>query len=257
LNAISKDLLSAALKDSDPQVRRAAIWIGETYIKQNDAELIAQLGKMTTDPNDDVKVQLLLSLGSSKNAQAQKIAQDILSQNANHEMLRSSKASMDKHEDFKLYGRRLGSFAASDRKLLLEGAQIYQSMCSPCHGGDGKGLASNAAPVLVGSKRLNGDKSNAIRILLHGLKGPIEGKTFLSEMPAMKDNTDEWVAAVLSYGRYEFATNQGAAARNKALMMVQPEEVKKIRDQHKKVKKAWTLEELEKLVPPAPAAPAR
>ncbi|WP_373552369.1 c-type cytochrome [Haliscomenobacter sp.] len=256
LDAISKDLLSAALKDSDPQIRRAAIWIGETYIKQNDAELIAQLGKMTTDPNDDVKVQLLLSLGSSKNAQVQKIAQDILSQNANHEMLRSSKASMDKHEDFKLYGRRLGSFAASDRKLLLEGAQIYQSMCSPCHGGDGKGLASNAAPVLVGSKRLHGDKSNAIRILLHGLKGPIEGKTFLSEMPAMKDNTDEWVAAVLSYGRYEFAANQGAAARNKALMMVQPEEVKKIRDQHKKVKKAWTVEELEKLAP-TPPAPAR
>ena len=251
LQAINKDVLFAALKDPDPQVRRAAVWISESYVKQNDQAMIEHLGKMLNDGHDDVKIQLLLSLGSSKNDRAKQLAKDLLAQNPNHTMLTSVKTSLDKNEDFRVYGSRLGSFAAADRKLLLQGAEIYQSMCSPCHGGDGKGLPSNAAPALVGSKHLNGDKSNAIRILLHGLKGPIEGKTYPSEMPAMKDNTDEWIAAVLSYGRYEFAANRNAAMRNKPLLIVQPDEVKKLRDQHRKVKQSWTAEELAKLAPTA------
>jgi mono/diheme cytochrome c family protein/glucose/arabinose dehydrogenase len=251
LNAINKEILYTALKDTDPQVRRAAIWISEPYLKQNDLAMIEQLGKMLNDESDDVKTQLVLSLGSCKNERTQQLVKAILAQNPTNQMLASTKASMDKNEDFRLYGRRLGDFTAADRTLILQGAEIYQSMCSPCHGGDGKGLPTNAAPALVGSKRLNGEKAIAIRILLHGLKGPIEGKTYPSEMPAMKDNTNEWIAAVLSYGRYEFAKNQGAAARNKPLLIVQPEEVKKIRTQSAKIKKAWTLDELEKLAPTA------
>ncbi|WP_353483838.1 HEAT repeat domain-containing protein [Haliscomenobacter sp.] len=249
LNAINKEILFTALKDPDAQVRRAAVWISEMYLKQNDQAVVAQLGKMLNDESFDVRTQLLLSLGSSKNEAAQPLVKSILAQNPNNEMLVSSKASMDKNEDFRLYGRRLGSFTTADRTALLQGAEIYRAMCSPCHGGDGKGLASNAAPSLFGAKHLHGDKSTAVRIILHGLKGPIEGKTYPSEMPPMKDNTDEWLAAVLSYARYEFATNQNVALRNKTLLMVQPEEVKKLRVEHKKIKQSWTVEELEKLAP--------
>ena len=49
LDAINKDLLMVALNDTDPQMRRAAIWISERYIKQNDNQWIEHLGKMASD----------------------------------------------------------------------------------------------------------------------------------------------------------------------------------------------------------------
>ena len=250
LNEINKELVYTALKDRDPQIRRAGIWIGERYIGQNDNEMIAQVGKLRNDAHYDVKTQLILSLGASKNEQVQQIVGDILSQNPNNEMLKRSKASIDRNEDAKIYGAKLAGFTPPDRKLILEGAEIYQSMCSPCHGSDGKGLPTQAAPALRGAKHVNADKDLIIRILLHGLKGPIEGKTYPSEMASMKDNTDEWLASVISYVRYEFVGTSIRVGKNRQSAVVRPADVKKIRDMHAKMKKAWTVEELEKVSAP-------
>ena len=246
LGAITQDLIYAAMKDTDPQVRKAAIWIGEMYVKQNDNEMIAQLGKMMNDNDYDVKTQILLSLGESKNEGAIKIVQDLLSQNSSNFMLTSVKKSVDRNENFKIYGSKLGGFTAAERKLITGGAEIYKSMCSPCHGDDGKGLPTNAAPALRGAKHVNHDKDIAIRILMNGLKGPIEGKTYPSEMAAMKDNSDEWIASVLSYVRYEFVGTNVRIPKGRQTAVVTPEDVKKIRALYGKVKKPWTIEELEK-----------
>lgn len=206
LNAIDKGILAMAMKDTDPQIRRAAIWISEPYIKQNDSQMIASIGELSGDESFDVKTQIVLSLESSKNSLAKDIVNSLIAKNPNNQMLASAKASVDKNEDIKTYGVRLANLAVADRKLVLDGSVIFKSVCSACHGADGKGLPTNAAPPLVGAKHLTStDKELAIRILLHGLAGPNEGKTYSSEMPAMKGNTDEWIASVLSYARYEFA----------------------------------------------------
>ena len=247
LDAIDKDIIYVAMKDTDPQIRRAAIWISERYINQNDNDMIAQVGKLMNENDYDVKTQILLSLGASKNELAKQIVQNLLNQNPNNRMLKSTKASIDKNEDAKIYGAKLAGFSPADRKLILDGAEIYQSMCSPCHGGDGKGLPTNAAPALRGAKHVNNDKAIAIRILLHGLKGPIEGKTYPSEMVSMKDNSDEWIASVLSYVRYEFVGTSMRVGKGRQSAVVQPTDVKTLRDQHAKVKKAWTIADLEKL----------
>ena len=252
LNEIDKDLINNVLHDEDAQVRRAAIWISERFIKQDDNDMITQVGKLIQDANYDVRVQVLLSLGASKNDLAKKIVQDILAQNPNNQMIKSTKASIDKNEDAKVYGIKLAGFTPAERKLIQGGSEIYQSMCSPCHGGDGRGLPTNAAPALRGAKHVNNDKEYAIRIVLHGLKGPIEGKTFPSEMAAMKDNTDEWIASVLSYVRYEFVGTSVRIPKGRQTSVIQPEDVKKIRALYGKSRKAWTMEELEKLIAPPP-----
>jgi mono/diheme cytochrome c family protein len=249
LDAINKDLLLVALKDTDPQMRRAAIWISERYIKQNDNQWIEQLGKMANDESFDVKTQLLLSFGASKNELAKKIVQEILAQNPNNQMLASVKKSTDKNEDAKIYGMKLASFTPPERKLIMGGSEIYKGMCSPCHGGDGKGLPTNAAPALRGAKHINADKEIAIRILLHGLKGPIEGKTYPSEMASMKENSDEWIASVLSYIRYEFVGTNIRVPKGRQSAVVQPEEVKALRDKYTDVNEAWTIEAFENLLP--------
>ncbi|MEZ4902128.1 MAG: hypothetical protein R2822_10410 [Spirosomataceae bacterium] len=250
LNAINKELLLVALKDTDPQIRRAAIWISERYIKQNDNQWIATLGKMANDDNFDVKTQLLLSFGASKNELAKKIVQDILAHNPTNQMLASVKKSTDKNEDAKIYGMKLAGFTPPERKLILGGGEIYKGMCSPCHGGDGKGLPTNAAPALRGAKHLNADKEIAIRILLHGLKGPIEDKTYPSEMASMKDNSDEWIASVISYIRYEFVgTSVRVPKGGRQSAIVQPSEVKALREKYNNVETAWTIDDFEELFP--------
>ena len=248
LDAINKDLLLVALKDTDPQMRRAAIWISERYIKQNDNQWIEHLGKMANDESFEVKTQLLLSFGASKNELAKKIVQEILAKNPNNQMLASVKMSTDKNEDAKIYGMKLASFSPPERKLIVGGSEIYKGMCSPCHGGDGKGLPTNAAPALRGAKHINADKEIAIRILLHGLKGSIEGKTYPSEMASMKENSDEWIASVLSYIRYEFVGTNIRVPKGRQSAVVQPEEVKALRVKYTEVNEAWTMEAFENLL---------
>ena len=251
LNAIDKSVLYIALKDTDPQIRRAGIWIAERYLKQNDQAMIAQVGKLTNDESFDVKTQLVLSLGANKNNLAKKIVQDILVQNPNNQMLVRSKASIDRNEDAKIYGMKLAGFTPPERKLILAGSEIYKSLCSACHGSDGKGLPTNAAPALRGAKHVNADKDIAIRILLHGLKGPIEGKTYPSEMASMKDNSDEWIASIVSYIRYEFVGTSVRVGKGRQSAVIQVADVKKIRDQHSTQNESWTMDALEKLSIPS------
>lgn len=253
LEAIDKDILKTALKDTDAPIRRAAIWISERYLKQADTDMIAQVGNLVNDENYDVKTQLLLSLGANKNERAQQIAQDILARNPENQMLARVKISLAKNEDAKVYGMKLGGFTAAERKLIVSGGEIYKSMCSPCHGGDGTGLPTNAAPALKGAKHVNNDKEYAIRILLHGLKGPIDGKAYPSEMASMKDNSDEWIASVLSYVRYEFVGTSLRAAKGRQSAVIQPQDIKTVRDLYATSRESWTIDELEKLLMPPPA----
>jgi mono/diheme cytochrome c family protein len=63
------------------------------------------------------------------------------------------------------------------------------------------------APPLEGSSWLAGPESRVIRIVLHGLRGPIEvrSKTYNQEMPGFAPVlTDADIAALLSYVRKRF-----------------------------------------------------
>jgi mono/diheme cytochrome c family protein len=239
LEAVDKNIIYTALKDVDPQIRRAAVWISEPMLKQNNEEVSKRVAPLVDDQNFDVLTQLVLSFQSVNTARSKEIVNRILAKHPNNEMLFAAKGAVEKNEDLKRYGEKLGQFAASERKLIMEGALIYKSICGSCHGGDGKGLPTQAAPPLVKAKYLIGNKNYPIRILLNGLKGEVEGKTYSSEMPAMKYNTDEWIASVLSYSRYEFG------AKNLKTTIVKPEEVNALRKQHAGRADAWTVDELE------------
>jgi mono/diheme cytochrome c family protein len=55
---------------------------------------------------------------------------------------------------------------------LSPGATIYDMACLPCHQPEGKGLPG-VYPPLAGSEWVRGDSARLIKILLHGLTGPI------------------------------------------------------------------------------------
>jgi glucose/arabinose dehydrogenase/mono/diheme cytochrome c family protein len=247
LDAIDDNVLITALHDHDPQVRKTAVWISEAFLKANDSQMIDEVAKLKDDASYDVRVQVLLSMYSSTSDKAKAIVNEIVKQNADNEMLVATKTSLDKNEMVRELSGRLGDMSAKDKNAIVGGAMIFRSLCANCHGADGKGLAigegTMAAPPLVGAAPLHfTEKNTAIRILLNGLTGPVNGKTYSGGMPAMEANNDRWIANVLSYARYQF----GNIPKNNSSMspIVTSKEVKDMRTKVAGRNKAWTLDEL-------------
>src|SRR6266568_9472270 len=63
------------------------------------------------------------------------------------------------------------------------GSTQFQSYCAACHQYDGQGMGD--APPLAGSPWVTGPENRLIRIVLHGVRGPMEvdGKAYNQEMP--------------------------------------------------------------------------
>ena len=93
-------------------------------------------------------------------------------------------------------------------------------------------------PALVGSPRImTKDATPAIKILLDGLSGPIDGIDY-GIMTPMKTYDDQWIADVLTYIQQHFGKlNDQSRVRTK--------KVKAIREQYADRDSYWTMEELE------------
>ena len=86
------------------------------------------------------------------------------------------------------------------------GRAQFESYCAACHLSGGPGMMGEAPP-LDGSLRVTGPETRLIKIVLHGLRGPIEvrGKTYNQEMPAFGQSlTDTEIASLLSFVRKRF-----------------------------------------------------
>ncbi len=125
------------------------------------------------------------------------------------------------------------------------GGQIYNELCFACHAPDGLGtpkpeLATTMAPPLAGSPRVNGHSDYIIKTVLHGLGGPVDGKTYTDMMIPMGNFDDEWIAAVGSYVRYSFGNTGG---------FITPADVARVRAANAGRKTLWTLPELTASLP--------
>lgn len=103
-----------------------------------------------------------------------------------------------------------------EKKLFELGAEVYrrEAHCITCHQADGQGLPAAQFPSIAKSDWVNGDPRRLIRIVLHGLMGPIEvnGTKYPGQVPmtAFKGLSDREVAGVVTYVRNAFG-NQGSA----------------------------------------------
>jgi mono/diheme cytochrome c family protein len=243
LNAIDKSTLLVAFADEHPQVRKAAVWISELFIQKNDREIIGKLATLKEDPSPDVRIQLSLSLRSNQLNKAQAIVKDLLAANPDNQLMQFSYTTFtESQKTLEAEKLRTRNLSLADRKLVSNGATIFKQLCAACHGPDGKGITIGGkdmpAPPLAGSPRVRGDKISLIQLLLYGLQGPVDGKTYKDIMPAMGSNNDEWIASVLSYIR-----NSGELGNSSSI--VTTEEVKSVRATTPKMKEPFTLQLLE------------
>jgi mono/diheme cytochrome c family protein len=195
------------------------------------------------DPSPDVRIQLSLSLRTNTTNKAQSIIKDLLAANPDNQLMQYSYTTFTESQKRLLAEReQTRNLSPADRKLVTAGATIFKQLCSNCHGPDGKGIIMAGkpmpAPPLVGSPRVKGDKTALIQLVMYGLKGPVDGKTYPDMMPAMNSQNDEWLASVLSYIR-----NSGELGNNASV--VTQEEVKQVRATTPNMKEAFTLQLLE------------
>jgi mono/diheme cytochrome c family protein/glucose/arabinose dehydrogenase len=153
-------------------------------------------------------------------------------QNSNFEKwlatsLRATTSGPVKEQGPKLAGAHLAAFK--------KGKTLYHTSaaCIACHGANGAGLP-NLGPPLDSSEWVTGSEEILIKILLHGMQGPIKvaGEQFTpaAAMPGLGANPaldDPAIAAIATYIRHEWD--------NRA-PLVQPATVQKVR----KVTKART-----------------
>jgi mono/diheme cytochrome c family protein len=126
------------------------------------------------------------------------------------------------------------------------GRKLYNNAaCNTCHQPNGQGLPG-AFPPLAGSEWVTGSEERVIRIVLHGLVGPIKvkGADYNSAMPAFGrvagsgyNWTDDKVAAVLTYVRQEWGNQAGPISTEKVA------EIRAKEGDHK----PWAAADLEKL----------
>jgi mono/diheme cytochrome c family protein len=146
------------------------------------------------------------------------------------------------YEPFKTYAEVEGANPRSPEiELRQKGIRVYGLYCVACHQANGGGNPSTAIPPLAGSEWvLAKDPSRIIRVVLHGLTGPIEvlGAQYgNAAMLAWKDSlSDEDVAAVLTYIRQEWGNKAPA---------VKPEQVNEIRKATEDRASNWTAPELQ------------
>ena len=101
----------------------------------------------------------------------------------------------------------------SGAQKTVNGAAVFAGTCAACHQATGLGTPG-MFPPLAGSEYVNGDAARMIRLVLHGLSGPVtvKGSTFNGQMPPWKQLSDAELAAVISYVRTSWGNTGGAVA---------------------------------------------
>ncbi len=244
LNSLTPELVREKLKDTNPQVRAAAIRASETLYKAGEKSLEKDVAALLRDADTTVAIQ---ALGTAK----------LLNYPEAKAMIQSTAMSTNATPGLREIAIQMlaparhwgNEYTGAQKKLLERGDEIFKELCFACHNPDGKGTPIEGkqgltlAPPLSGSRTVTGHKDGLILVLLKGLAGPVNGKTYDSQMVPMESNDDEWIAAIASYVRNSFGNRSST---------ITPQEVAKVRVASKVRTEPWTIEELIAVLPQAP-----
>ncbi len=251
LGAIAPDVLTPGMRDSDARVRAAAIRIAEPLLESNRSFDVA-IKQLAQDPEPSVVIQTLLSVNQGQHPDAETLTQWIVETHDSNPAITSIANQYRARIEAMLAERKKIARMALRNKVLAEsvvrGKVIYSTLCTTCHGENGIGQPSpqggdHLAPPLAGSPRVNGHKSRLLRILLQGLIGPIDNKTYADGlMMPLAANDNAWIADAANYVRNSWG-NEGS--------MIEPQDVQHIRQQTASRIGPWTLADLSYYDPPA------
>jgi mono/diheme cytochrome c family protein len=247
LGALDAALVREQMKDANPNVRIQAIRASETLYKAGDRTFAADYHAMTKDPDTDVVIQAMLTLNLFKAPDLAPTIQAAQAANQARGVQEIGRQILQPAPSLTFGGGRGAALSPEIQTTLTRGGTIYKELCSTCHGPDGRGTPVEGvaggilAPPLIASNRVQGHRDYAIKTLLHGMTGPLDGRNYGVMVP-MGTNTDEWIASVASYIRSGF----GASS-----WLIAPADVARVRAATAGRTTSWTYGELEATLPKA------
>ena len=237
LGELKSDLVIKFTEDPIPTIRIQGLRAAETLYKYGEKSLSEVYRKSAMDSNPDVAIQSLLSAHVLKIDQVDILIKETMKKNSSNGIQVVGSQLLEKMEEAKKASET--RFEKNELALFVKGKSIYDNYCGTCHGP--KGLGSPAgegrliAPSFSGSPRILNHPEYAVKVLLHGLSGPVDSKEYEGVMIAMNSNDDAYIASVLSYIRNDFG-NKGT--------FISPEYVANIRKETESRDAAYSLEEL-------------
>lgn len=272
LDAVDVSFLKFIIQDKDERVRRAAVQIGERFFTTEEA--VAALAKpLANDKSSSLAKQLILSLGmAGKQKESLDIIQQLCRKHCRSTGVQVAAAlslwgmnelplvqdiyagkAFDPETTVR-WKNMLGNWERGikftekidkeEQRRILGGETQYFASCVSCHGSDAKGVGIAGtemmlAPSLVDSKRVKGDPQKLIPVFLHGLSGPIDGKTygagFMAPAHVLGITREDRLAELISYLRY---VHGGGAS------LVSKQDVIDAKNKYKDRKTPWTDQEL-------------
>jgi mono/diheme cytochrome c family protein len=255
LDALEPSLVLEKLKDPDPHLRMAAIRASETLYKKGDHSMVAAISALAEDPDPNVVVQVMLTASYLKWPDWGNLVSTTTASNLAYGVKRMGAQMSPPAQPPPSAPRAPGvlpqpappRFTVSEKQILDRGQIIYQQLCFACHGMDGKGTplggaapGTTLAPPLSGSKTATGYRDGIIDVVLKGLSGPVDGKTYTAQMIPMESNDDAWVAAIISYIRNNFNNHSTFITSN---------DVARVRAAITNHTNTWTIAELRDSLP--------
>jgi mono/diheme cytochrome c family protein len=243
LGALKPALVRQLMKDPEPRMRIQAIRASETLYKAGDRSFTADYAELTRDESVDVVIQALLTINRWKAPDAPAITKTTMEGNTVNGVQLVATTMLNAAAN--AGGRGRGVITPEQQGQLDRGGQIYNELCFACHGPDAMGtpkpeLSTTMAPALAGSPRVNGHRDYIIKVVLNGLAGPVDGKTYTDMMIPMGSQNDEWIAAVGSFVRNNFGNSGG---------FITPADVARVRAESAGRTALWTLPEITASMP--------
>jgi mono/diheme cytochrome c family protein len=242
LQATDATLIRQLLKDNDAQIRLQAIRASETLYKAGDRSVADDVKALVRDADVDVVMQALMTLNHLKVPDVKALAEGALASNQARGVQVVAKALASSGVNV---GRGGGlemtrTLSAEESAVIERGQTAYREVCFACHGETGlgetvAGEATMRAPALAASPRVLGHADYVVKVLLHGLNGPLAGQTYTDVMVPMGMQSDEWIAAVASYIRNDFGNSAS---------LVTPQDVARVRAATKARTAMWTADAL-------------
>src|SRR3546814_2267911 len=104
--------------DEDQQVRKAAVWISEMYIKQDDPRILGKLEPLIKDTSADVRFQLSLSLRYSRSPHALEMIEKLIADHPRNEVLTASRKKYEADTREQSLESKIAGMNEKDKKLV-------------------------------------------------------------------------------------------------------------------------------------------
>ena len=222
MSALEEALVLEKLRDTDATLRIGAIRASESIMPKVPGELQKAILALAADTDPNVVIQVMMTAQRLAWPGHREHVESLVAQHRSRGVREIGRQLLHPPDSYLTDAR----FNVTDRKFLSLGEVGYKSLCFACHGNEGRGTPAEGlpggatlAPPLAGSPVVLGPPEQSILVLLHGLTGPVDDKTYVTQMVPMASNSDRWIASVLSYIRNSFG-NQASFITEKDVARV-------------------------------------